>query len=227
MQADKKKGLRTSNKYKDRYGRLHDLEDDVSYFLDPEDGIPKKVITQRSTNLNTVVGTAQSHERTTREVARDTGIFLVTEDSWIVLAAHAIRDKWSRDKDPPLPEDPQQLFHRTGAPSVGHANVNWDRTRMKNKSSLAMQLVYWIYADVPPELIAPQSANDEEECSAVAASAPSQQNIKTWGDLWRYDGKTFRWLILRYFFGTIILTAMVSSSYSIFPENIHQTCGGC
>ena len=90
-----------------------------------------------------------------------------------------------------------------------------------------MQLVYWIYADVPPELIAPQSANDEEECNSVAASAPSQQNIKSWEDLWRYDRKTFGWLILRYLFGTIVLTAMVSSSYSIFPENIHQKCSGC
>jgi hypothetical protein len=203
------------------------LEDDVSYFLDPEDGIPKKVITQRSTDLNTVVGAAQSHERTAREVAQDTGIFLVTEDSWVVLAAHAIRDKWSRDKDPPLPEDPQQLLQGTEAPSVDYSNVKWDRTRMKNKSSLAMQLIYWIYAGVPPELIASQSANDEEErSSVVAAPGPSQQNIKTWGDLWRYDRKTFGWLILRYFFGTIVLTAMVSRPYSIFTENIYHTCGG-
>jgi hypothetical protein len=227
MQADKKKGPRTSNKYKDRYGRLHDLEDNVSYFIDPEDGMPKKVITQRSTKLDTVVGNAESHDRTTREVVRDMGIFLVTEDSWVVLAARAIRDKWSRDRDPPLPEDPQQLLQGTGAPPVGHSNVNWDRTRMKNKSTLAMQLIYWIYAGVPPELIAPQSANDEEERSSVAASAPSQQNIKTWEDLWRYDKKTLGWLILRYFFGTIVLTAMVSGSYSIFPENIHQICRGC
>ena len=227
MQADKKKGPRTSNKYKDRYGRLHNLEDDVSYFLDPEDGIPKKVITQRSTNLDTVVSAAQSHDRTTREVVRDTGIFLVTEDSWVVLAAHAIRDKWSRDKDPPLPEDPQQLLQGTEVPSVGHSNAKWDRTRMKNKSSLAMQLIYWIYAGVPPELIASQSANDEEErSSVVAAPGPSQQNIKTWGDLWRYDRKKFGWLILRYFFGTVVLTAMVSNPCSIFTENIYQTCGG-
>jgi hypothetical protein len=227
MQADKKKGPRISNKYKDRYGRLHDLEENVSYFIDPEDGMPKKVITQRSTKLDTVVGATQSHDQTTTEVVRDTGIFLVTEDSWVVLAARAIRDKWSRDKDPPLPEDLQQVLQGTGVPSIGHSNVNWDRTGMKNKSSLAMQLIYWIYAGVPPELIAPQSANDGEERSSVPASAPSQQNIKTWGDLWRCDRKTFGWLILRYFFGTIVLTAMVSSSYSIFPENIHQTCGGC
>jgi hypothetical protein len=228
MHADKKKGPRTSNKYKDRYGRLHDLEDDVSYFLDPEDGMPKKVITQRSTNLNTVVGAPQTYDRTAREVAKATGIFLLTEDSWVVLAARAIRDKWSRDKDPPLPEDEQQLLQGTEAPSVRHSNAKWDRTRMKNKSSLALQLIYWIYAGVPPELIAPQSANDvEERSSVVAVPGPSQQNIKTWGDLWQYDRKKFGWLILRYFFGTVALTAMVSSPYSIFIENIHQTCGGC
>ena len=76
-------------------------------------------------------------------------------------------------------------------------------------------------------LIAPQSANDEEELSSVVvAPGPSQQNIKTWGDLWRYDRKKFGWLILRYFFGTVVLTAMVSNPCSIFTENIYQTCGG-
>jgi hypothetical protein len=67
MQADNGKGQRVSNRYKVRYGRLHDLENGVSYFIDPEDGIPKKVITQRSTKLDTVVGAAQSHYGTTRE----------------------------------------------------------------------------------------------------------------------------------------------------------------
>jgi hypothetical protein len=218
-QADEKKGPRTSNKYKDRYGRLHELENDVSYFLDPEDGMPKKVITQRSTNLNTVVGAIQTYDRTEREVATGVGIFLVTEDSWVVLAARAIRDVWSRDKDPPLPEDEQQLLQGTEAPPVGHFNAKWDRSRMKNKSALALQLIYWIYAGVPLELISPQSANDEEEgSSVVAVPGPSQQNIKTWGDLWQYDRKKFGWLILRYFFGTIALTAMVSSPYSIFTR---------
>jgi len=231
MQADKKKGPRVSNKYKDRYGRPHDLEDDVSYFIDPEDGMPKKVITQRSTKLDTVVGASQSHDHTTREVVRDTGRFLVSEDSWVVLVAHAIRDKWSRDIDPPLPEDPQELLHSTGDPSVDQFNAKWDRTRMKNKSALAMQLIYWIYAGVPPELIAPQSANDEENSverhSGVAvAAAPSKHNIKTWGDLWRYDRKTFGWLVLRYFFGTVVLTAMVRSPSSNFPWNTSKITHG-
>lgn len=90
-----------------------------------------------------------------------------------------------------------------------------------------MQLIYWIYAGVPPELIAPQSADDddEEERNSVTDPVHSQQNIKTWRDLWPYDRKTFGWLILRYFFGTVVLTAMVSSPCLILPENIHQTCG--
>jgi hypothetical protein len=188
--------------------------------------MPKKVITQRSTKLNTVVGAAQSHDHTTREVVRDAGIFLVNEDSWVVLVARAIRDKWSRDRDPPLPEDPQELVHNTGAPSVDRFNVKWDRTRMKNKSALAMQLIYWIYAGVPSELIAPQSANDDEHndeghrhVAVAVAAAPSAYNIKTWEDLWRYDRKTFGWLILRYFFGTVVLTAMVRSPSSNIPQN--------
>jgi hypothetical protein len=213
MQAYKGKGPRVSSRYKDRYGRLHDLENGVSYFIDPEDGMPKKVITQRSTKLDTVVGAAQSHYRTTGEVVKDTGTFLVTEDSWAVLAASAIRDRWSRDKDPPLPKDPQRLVQTTRAASFGHFNATWDRTRMKNKSSLAMQLIYWIYAGVPPELIAPQAANDEEDGSHITAVTSSNQEIKTWVDLWRYDRNTCWWLVLRYFFGTIALTAMVRSPY--------------
>jgi hypothetical protein len=212
VQANKHKGLRARNQYKDKYGRLHSLEDDVSYFIDPEDGAPKKVITQRSTRLDTVVGAAQSHEYATREVARDTGKSLFGEDSWIVLAARAIRDRWSRDKDPPIPEDLQQLSGGPGARPVVHPNTKWDRTTMKNKSSLAMQLIYWIYAGLPPELIAPQAANDEESRSQHAPGGhASGQNIYTWADLWHNDKNKFGWFVLRYFIGTIGLTAMVSN----------------
>jgi hypothetical protein len=192
------------------------LEDDVSYFIDPEDGVPKKVITQRSTKYRTIVGGARFDDLTERETIRDTAKFLVAED--FALVVRAIRDRWSSDKDPPLPEDPQQLVSRTEVSSTDSFNITWDRTRMKNKSALAMQLVYWIYGGIPPELIAPQAANDEEEGSvSTAATTSSKLEIKTWGELWRYHKKKLGWLTLRYLIGTIVLTVMVRSPLQPLP----------
>ena len=82
---------------------------------------------------------------------------------------------------------------------------------MKNKSALAMQLVYWIYADIPPSLIAPQATNDEERRNSHAPAGPSSgQNIDTWAKLWQYQRSKCWQFALRYFVGTIGLTAMVS-----------------
>ena len=200
LEADEKKLVRNSNKYKDKYGRFHPLEDDVSYFINPEDGVPNKVITQRSTKPDTVVVTAQLPATSA----------VGGEDSWRALAANAIADRWSRDKDPPLAEDPQQ---RTTATGLGVVNIKWDRSRMKNKSALAMQLIYWIYAGIPQALIAPQAANDEEYSSLHTRTDPSSgENIKTWAELWHYHRSKCWRFAWRYFVGTIGLTAMVSNS---------------
>ncbi|KAE9363120.1 hypothetical protein N431DRAFT_449926 [Stipitochalara longipes BDJ] len=190
--VDKKKVARNSNKYKDKYSRLYDLKDNVSYFIDPEDGAPKEVITQQSIKSATVVITAQPY-------------------------AQAIGNRWSRDGDPSLREDRQQ---QTLTTSVGGFNVMWDRcSKMKNKSALAMQLIYWIYADIPPALISSQAANDEESRSPHApAGRPSGQDSKTWAELRHNDRRKcwrFSW---RYLIGTIGLTAML-----IWPSSIEES----
>lgn len=216
-----RKGQKISYQYKDKYGRKHSLKDNVSYFLDPDDGVPKQVITQRSTIPRTLVGALNLGDEPTREVMRKAGGFMF-RDSWIALAAEAISEKASSDKDPKQPEDMQQLVHEAETSSTANFNVIWDRTDMKNQSSLAMQLVYWIYAGVPPDLIAPQAPDDEEDSShvVVTANTLSENKITTWKALWDNQRKVCWWLAFRYFLGTVVLTAMVRSPPSTIPQKI-------
>ena len=139
--------------------------------------------------------------------------FLFTEKSSVGLAMRAVCDRWNNDAGPELPEDPQQLLSRSTF-SVDHSNTMWDRTRIKNKSSLAIQLIYWIFASVPSGLISPPAVYDEEQenPNIATATANSEPKIETWGDWRRYHAKSFGLFVLRYFFGTVALTVMVRGS---------------